>query len=96
MLTLDALGKLELYREVFDVDYYYRHKQQFLLTMLREIRKGAHKDYVDLYPLLKSDITLWTRCKSILDLSALKNRMARKLGKYPKLRSFVRKLRRRS
>ena len=97
ILTLDALGKLNLYREVFDVDYYYRHKQRFLLTMLREMRKGAHKDYVYVYPLLKSDISLWTRCKSIiLSLRELKNKIARKLRRYPKLRSFVRKLLRRS
>ncbi len=39
MLELDAIGKLDLYKNVFDIDYFYKHKDKFLTFMLRRARE---------------------------------------------------------
>lgn len=62
MLALDALGKLDLYRQVFDVDYYLAHRSEYLLRMLHYYYKGRH-DYRELYPALKEEIPLPVRIR---------------------------------
>lgn len=63
LLEIDALGKLEKYKEVFDVEYYKQHKQWYLTQMLMQIAQHKH-DYFELYPYFKKDITLKIRLKA--------------------------------
>lgn len=63
LLEIDALGKLEKYKDVFDVEYYKQHKQWYLTQMLMQIAQHKH-DYFELYPYFKKDITLKIRLKA--------------------------------
>lgn len=49
LLSLDALGALDLYRSVFDIDYYRSHKSYYFRILLQEYYRG-HNEYKDLYP----------------------------------------------
>lgn len=63
LLEIDALGKLDKYKDVFDVEYYKQHKQWYLIQMLMQIAQHKH-DYFELYPYFKKDITLKIRLKA--------------------------------
>ena len=52
MTVLDALGKLDYYREVFDVDYYNSHKTWYMKKMLKRIARKKH-DYFEIYAFKK-------------------------------------------
>lgn len=64
LLALDVLGKLEAYRDVFDIDYYNQHKQYYLKILV--IKNAVHNGtYMELYPYLKKQILFTTRIKAI-------------------------------
>lgn len=56
LLTLDALGRLDDFREVFDVDYYRAHRKDYLLWLYKMHKK---KDVMNepTYRLLKKEMT---------------------------------------
>ena len=56
ILTLDALNKLELYKDVFDVNYYRLHQREYLV-MLYQQWKAGNSYYAELYPFFKKKIT---------------------------------------
>lgn len=57
MTALDALGKLELYRDIFDVDYYYSHKTWYMKQMIKQLLRKKH-DYFEIYYYMRKDMTL--------------------------------------
>lgn len=57
MTGLDALGKLDFYRDVFDVDYYYSHKTWYMKQMLKQIVHKKH-DYFEIYAYKRKDMTV--------------------------------------
>ena len=57
LLGIDALGALDNYREVFDIDYYRKHKKWYLVQMLKRISDGKH-DYFEMFPYFKNEATL--------------------------------------
>lgn len=64
LLALDVLGKLEAYRDVFDINYYNQHKQHYLKTLV--IKNAVYNGtYMELYPYLKKQILFTTRIKAI-------------------------------
>jgi len=60
MLTLFALGKLDRYRALFDVDYFYRNKNEYLGHMLHKmIAEKHHGYYGEIYQcLIQRDIKI--------------------------------------
>ena len=64
LLGIDALGALDNYKEVFDIDYYRNHKKWYLQQLLIQMAHGKH-DYFEMYPYFKKDITLGMRIKII-------------------------------
>jgi hypothetical protein len=63
MLGLDALGALEKYNNVFDVNFYKAHKSWYVQQMLYHIKDKKH-DYFELYPYFKHNVTLVMRIKA--------------------------------
>lgn len=55
MVSLYALGKLDLYRSVYDVDYFYKNLNKYLRTIKRE-KAGEYTalHFADTYELLLS------------------------------------------
>ena len=64
LLGLDALGALDKFRDVFDVEYYRQHKSWYLVQMLKRISDGKH-DYFEMYPYFKKNISFWMRIQVI-------------------------------
>lgn len=62
LLGIDALGKLDYYSEVFDIEYYKKNKRWFLVQLLKYKAANKH-DYIELYPYFKKDIDIWIRLK---------------------------------
>ena len=62
LLGIDALGALDNYEEVFDIDYYRKHKKWYLQQMLIQMAHNKH-DYFEMYPYFKREITLGIRIK---------------------------------
>ncbi len=58
MLSLDAIGKLEKYRAVFDVDDYYKNKKRYLSNCVKEKFACNHLDYVEICRLYRSNISV--------------------------------------
>lgn len=52
LLALDALGALDKYRDVFDVDYYLSHKQSYFKTLC--IQRSLHNEIIWNYILILS------------------------------------------
>lgn len=60
MLAIEALGKLNLYREVFDVDYFKAHfRENLILLYSNKLLKNPY--YLELYPYFKKRITLFIK-----------------------------------
>jgi len=79
LLELYAIGSLEKFRGSFDVDYFYAHRDWYLIRFLSKY--WQHDSYyVDMYPLLKDKITakVWVlalfRCGIHAMLKNIKNR----------------------
>lgn len=86
LLALDVLGCLEKYREVFDIDYYLSHKQDYLKTLC--IKNAQHNGtYAELYPYLRHEIGILTRLRALPGIffdwvnSRVRNPAIRQLGK---------------
>lgn len=60
LLAFDALGKLDLYREVFDIDYYRLHRREYLIKLYGQKWCG-NTVYRELYPYFKKRITVRIR-----------------------------------
>lgn len=69
LLALDILGVLDLYRGVFDVDYYRAHKEDSLKCMLVRWFGMRDTEYEELYPLYKKQIPFRTYIKSVYPIS---------------------------
>ena len=69
ILSLNMIGKLDNYKDVFDIDFFLKNKKAFLYTLYKEfcIRNPFYKE---LYKYYKKDITLLIKVNVIL-----KNRM---------------------
>ena len=57
LLGIDALGALDNYAEVFDIDYYRKHKKWYLQQMLIQMVHNKH-DYFEIYNYKKKDMSL--------------------------------------
>ena len=57
MTGLDALGKLDLYHNVFDVNYYKSHKKWYMKQILKQLVHKKH-DYFEIYNYKKKDMSL--------------------------------------
>lgn len=80
MLGLDALGALEKYSNVFDVDYYKKNKKWYLKQLLLWTAFYKH-DYIELYPFFKKEITFSVRVSALFLLLKLKIwKMLEKMG----------------
>lgn len=64
LLGIDALGALDKYSEVFDIDYYRKHKKWYLQQMLYQMAHSKH-DYFELYPYFRNQITFGMRLKAL-------------------------------
>lgn len=87
LLGIDALGKLDKYNEVFNIEYYKQHKQWYLKQLLRQMAMCKH-DYFELYPYFKKEITLMTRIKAFR-LGDLIPRPIKNTQFYKKLRASL-------
>ena len=64
ILGLYAIGKLDLYSSVFDVEYFKNKKQKYLEKLqLEQFKK--HSEQKELYPYFKGQIKFTTKCKAI-------------------------------
>lgn len=91
LLGLDALGAVDKYKSVFDVDYYHAHKKWYLKRMLDQMANHKH-DYFEIYPYFKKEMTLdlyiyklWTKYLHVI------KRVLRKTPLFPVLRQIVKK-----
>lgn len=57
LLGIDALGELERYKDVFDIEYYRKHKKWYIQQLVIQKSLGKH-DYIELSTYFKNDITL--------------------------------------
>ena len=64
LLALDALEKLDLYKNVFDIEYYRSHKAYYLKML---VAKKYIKDdnYIELYPYFKHEISFFIKLSAI-------------------------------
>ena len=58
-MGIDALGELDRYKEVFDIDYYRKHKKWYIQQLL-----GKH-DYIELATYFKDEITFVMHCRAL-------------------------------
>lgn len=65
LLGIDALGMLDRYSQVFDVEYYKKNKKWYLMKLLRHCYAQKH-DYIELYQYFESHISLSMRVKATL------------------------------
>lgn len=65
MLTLDALGVLEKYSAVFDVDYYKKNRKRYIEEMYVEAVFKHNSFYNEILPSFKSEITMGLRLSAI-------------------------------
>jgi hypothetical protein len=65
ILGIDALGSLEKYKNVFDIDYYYKNQKWYLQQMLYQMARKKH-DYYEIYPFFLNKITIIMRLKAFV------------------------------
>ena len=63
LLGLDALGKLDEYSQVFNIQYYKLNKKWYLLQMLKQMAAKKH-DYFELYTYFKTEISFDLKFKA--------------------------------
>ena len=71
LLGIDAIGDLDRFSDVFDIDYYRKHKKWYIQQLLYRIKDKKH-DYFEMYPYFKGEITLPMRFKAVLYSNAQK------------------------
>ena len=94
LLGLDALGALDNYRDVFDIDYYKTHKKWYLKQLLKYYALRKH-DYIEMYPHFKKQIPffLWIEISPMLFFRAIYRHIPESLKQtavFQKLRSLRR------
>lgn len=57
LLALDAIGKLNLYKNVFDIDYYKSNRTFYYAEMIKYVFYN-NQNYKELYPLLKNNTSV--------------------------------------
>lgn len=65
MLALDALEKLELYKDVFDIEYYKTHSKEYYSTLYLQY-KLRNPYYLELYPFFRNKVTMSIRLSSLI------------------------------
>lgn len=76
LLELDAIGKIDLFKEVFNIEEYYRNRQNYLEQFyIGYIQKN--KLLLDLYPYFRKELTTTLKIKAIYNklLQIIKNRI---------------------
>ena len=94
LLALDILGALDIYRDVFDVDYYKSHRQDYLAKMFFFYKVCGNSEYVEIYPLLKNQIRLASIIRIIPNIISyrMKHLLSGAPGVYHFIRNSYRKL----
>lgn len=64
LLALDAIGGLDYYSSVFDIDYYKNNKIEYLIFLEAQKRLN-NVFYIEIYPYFKKDITLLIKIRAI-------------------------------
>lgn len=69
LLELDAVGTLDKYSSVFDVDFYRKNKKYYLYRLF--YTSQIKKDYLmqEIYPYFKEKMTFWFKIKALWHLS---------------------------
>ena len=88
ILALDAMGYLEKYSAVFDVEYYKKHKQSYLSKLIF-YKLSKNTSYLEIYPMLKSEIKLSSKTRGILMF--LKMKIISFIPQF--LKTYIKKLR---
>ena len=65
LLALDTLEKLDLYKEVFDINYYKSHRQEYYAIMMYYVVK-KNQNHIELYLLLKNKVSLKAKIIGII------------------------------
>ena len=68
LLSLEALGQLELYKNVFDIGCYQSHKRDYLIFLYGQ-RWLKNHTYIELYPFFKKQITPAIRIAAYIKFS---------------------------
>lgn len=66
MLTLDALGKLDKFSAVFNVQYYINHRKRYIEKMYTDAKFGHDECLLSLFPLFKSELTIGVKISAII------------------------------
>ncbi|MEQ2807454.1 hypothetical protein [Phocaeicola vulgatus] len=66
MLTLDALGKLDKFSAVFDVQYYMNHRKKYIERMYADGKFGNDEFLLSLFPLFKSELTIRVKISAFI------------------------------
>lgn len=89
LLGIDALGALDSYSAVFDINRY-RSNQKWYLQQLQNLKKAGKHDYLEMYPHFKNQITAPMKIKALGYVT--KGRIADMLRKHPTLFTFAKKI----
>ena len=76
LLEIDAVGDIDNFTPVFDVDYYKQNKYKYMTALYKKAKLKKEHFYLEVYPYFKNNITLGIKLKCFL--SILKNRLSRK------------------
>lgn len=87
LLALDILEKLDLFHNMFDIEYYKSHRRKYYVNMYYMYKSDKY-DYIELYNGLRDKVTLSIRCWYYLKV--IKKFIA---SNFPegKLKSFIKK-----
>lgn len=75
LLEIDAIGDIEKFKYVFDIDYYKENINKYLSALYRKAILKKDPFYMEIYPYLKDKISLHLKIKTIF--SIIKNRLKR-------------------
>ena len=64
LLGIDALGELDRYKEVFDIEYYRKHKKWYIQQLVIQESLGKH-DYIEQATYFKDEITFVMHCRAL-------------------------------
>lgn len=80
LLTLDALGVVDNYREVFDVNYYHLHRTEYIKNMYIEATFKHNSFYKEIIPSFKRELTVSLKLSAIFGkvVSVARNRLLHK------------------
>lgn len=80
LLTLDALGVVDNYREVFDVDYYHSHRVDYIQDMYIEATFKHNSFYKEIIPSFNKELTISLKLSAIFRkvASVVRNRLLHK------------------